>query len=124
MIQEHSVYCPCSIFLHSHLGYCDFTMSLNEESLKIKKTVIYEETFNSKFKDELFFNFMISMAFVLKLGNKNRSKLSIILVKKKKQVACTITTFSQMPRFKKTMKSKSSQVKVSLLGYLKCYITD
>lgn len=81
-------------------------MSLNDESLTIKKT---EETFNSKFKDELFFNFMISMACVLKLGNKNRSKLIIILVMKKKQVACTITAFSQIPRFQKIMKSKSSQ---------------
>lgn len=58
-------------------------MSLNDESLKIQKT---EETFNSKFKDELFFNFMISMACVLKLGNKNRSKLIIILVKKKNRL--------------------------------------
>lgn len=83
MIQKRAVYCPCSIFFHSHLGNCDFTMSLNEGSLKIKKT---EETFNSKFKDELFFNFMISMACVLKLGNKNSSKLIIILVKKKNRL--------------------------------------
>lgn len=79
-------------------------MSLNDESLKIKKT---EETFNSKFKDELFFNFMISMACVLKLGNKNRSKLIIILVKKKNRLL--VRHFLRFPDLKKIMKSKSSQ---------------
>lgn len=79
-------------------------MSLNDESLKIKKT---KETFNSKFKDELFFNFMISMACVLKLGNKNRSKLIIILVKKKNRLL--VRHFLRFPDLKKIMKSKSSQ---------------
>lgn len=76
-------------FFHSHLVYCDFTMSLNDESLKIKKT---EEIFNSKFKEELCSNFVISMAWKQK-----QKKIIIILIKKKTGCLYYNDIFSDSP---------------------------